>query len=108
MASKTYKNHRPGSVAWVTKDEFGNVKNDTLPFVNGMLTTDDADLQKHVEALPAFKEGWISFDGPAEQITAAEIKAKALRVVANKAEAEAVAAEGALAALVKAAAPAAA
>lgn len=120
MAEKTYRTHRLNlSVAWDKPTGVGDkTKSVTLSFAPaGSLTTDDEAEQAYIESLPTFKDGqkvdgkWVDgtiyLDSPAEQIAAASAKASALRAVANKAEAEAVAAEGALAALVKAAEPAA-
>lgn len=131
MPEKTYVNHRPGSVSWTHADEFGAVKHDTLPFVNGVLTTGSPEMQKYVESLSAFEEHWITLKNDArtdllEKVSAAKDAAtvaesaalqaettrveldalpKRLRATAEKAKTDAAAAVAALADFDKAAAP---
>ncbi len=129
MAEKTYINHRAGSVAWAHEVE-GVVRQDTLPFKEGVLVTADPALQEYIEKLPAFaKESWITLKNDARAdlfdnvvllgnaAKAAEAAAVAaefaaalparLRAVAEKAKKDAGAAVAALSDFDKAAAPAA-
>ena len=94
MASKTYKNHRPGSIAWNHLVD-GILKQETLPFVGDTLVTDDVELQKYVESLPAFKQDWITLANDAR----ADLWQKAVEAgeSAKAAESQAVAAERAYA-----------
>ncbi len=70
---------------------------DTMRFVNGEFTTKFVDEQEHIEGLPASHGITVK---PSERATL-EAKAKHLREVADAADAEAEAAEDALAALDK-------
>jgi hypothetical protein len=102
VAPKTYISRYKDQSFTFTPE--GQVGSDTIIFVAGEYTTDLEDEQKHLESRDQFKHGIISLK-PSDR-AALEAKAVSLRASAVKASGEAKAAEEALVAFDKAAAPA--
>lgn len=100
VSSKTYLSRYPSQSFSFVPD--GDIHSDTIMFVGGEFTTNLADEQEHIESRDQFKHGIITVK-PSPRV-ALEASAKALRAAAVKANAEAKAAEDALAALDKTAA----
>ena len=102
VAAKTYLNkYADWSFSFRVVDETNpdGFSIDTLRFVKGEFTTDFADEQAHLEALPQFIAGVITVK-PSPRAALAS-RAIALRAVAVKANADAKASEDALAAFDK-------
>lgn len=92
---KVYATHRQNlNIAWQKPTETeGHTQNVALAFKAGRFSTDDEATQKYIESLPTFKDTTIYLYTPEEQLSEAKAKAAPLRAAADKAEAEAKAAE---------------